>query len=316
VGVPVRGGAPFLAETLRSIQAQTHHDLEVEISLDGPDPAAEEQCRSFLKDGRFRLTRHPARRGWVDNVNWLVSQVRSPYWCYQPQDDLMHPRYLETLLEAIEARPEAAVSYSDIEAFGKLETTLTQPSVTGRPVARQLALLAVHHSAVAFRGLTRADALRRAGGVQHNQASDFSADTSFMAALARFGELHRVPRTLYSKRYHDDNVHLGWLAWTLEKRVQAWAVHCADMLEQAMLVEATAEERRLLWLASAGRLTSPLASSYVSRNELSDRVRQALLDRFLGEAIDSIEVDVPALLELPWTRVRRLTEMFSLRPDG
>ena len=77
-----------------------------------------------------------------------------------------------------------------------------------------------------------------------------------MAAMARWGELRRVPVTLYRKRYHPDNEHMKWFGWPVEKRVKAWIVHCAAMLEQAMLVEATAQERRLLWLAAIGRLTS------------------------------------------------------------
>jgi hypothetical protein len=60
-----------------------------------------------------------------------------------------------------------------------------------------------------------------------------------MAAMARWGELRRVPVTLYRKRYHPDNEHMKWFGWPVEKRVKAWIVHCAAMLEQAMLVEAT-----------------------------------------------------------------------------
>lgn len=177
VGVPVYRGAPFLAEALASIRAQTHHDLTVIISLDGPDRASEEAARPFLEDARFRLVIHPRRRGWVENLNWLLSQVDSPYWCYQPQDDLLEPRYLEVLLEEARARPEAAVTYCDIRAFGELETTIVQPSVTGGPATRQLTLLHHHHSAVAFRGLTRAEALRVAGPARHNAVEDFSVDT-------------------------------------------------------------------------------------------------------------------------------------------
>lgn len=148
------------------------------------------------------------------------------------------------LLAHSEATPEAAASYCDITGFGDRETTITQPSVTGPAAGRQLALLHHHHSAVAFQGLTRTDAVRRAGGVRRNAVEDFSADTTFMAAIARAGELHRVPRALYRKRYHARNAHVEWSAWPLEKRAHGGVVHCADMLEQAILAGATLEERR------------------------------------------------------------------------
>jgi hypothetical protein len=125
--------------------------------------------------------------------------------------------------------------------------------VTGEPVARQLSLLLGHHSAVAFRGLTRVEALRDAR-IRRNPVDDFSADTAWMAAAACAGELHRVPGELYRKRYHAANVHTTWARWPPERRSRAWVVHCADMLEAAMAVEATAGERWLLWLGAVERL--------------------------------------------------------------
>src|SRR2546422_8779875 len=95
IGVPVYRGELFLEETLWSIQNQTHRDIEVIISLDGPDPASKEICLPFLKDGRFRLVVQPQNLGWVGNINWLMSRVESPYWCYHQQDDLIDPRYIE-----------------------------------------------------------------------------------------------------------------------------------------------------------------------------------------------------------------------------
>ena len=55
LGVPAYRGEAFIADTLASVQAQTHRDLEVLVSVDGPDPATEEACRPFLADPRFRL---------------------------------------------------------------------------------------------------------------------------------------------------------------------------------------------------------------------------------------------------------------------
>lgn len=174
LGVPVFRGQDFAAETLRSIQAQTHRDLRVIISVDGPDPASEEACRPFLADSRFRLVVQPENLGWVRNISWLMDQVETPFWCYQQQDDLLDPRYLETLVEHARRAPEASVVYCDIETFGDLEATITQSSLTGTPFVRQMTQLVERHSAVAFRGLTRVEALRHTGGVRPNEADDFS----------------------------------------------------------------------------------------------------------------------------------------------
>ena len=109
VGVPIYRGAAFLAETLQSIQASTHRDLEVIMSLDGPDPVCAEICTPFLGDSRFRLTVQPERLGWVGNLNWLMKQAAGDYWYFHQQDDLTDPTYVSRLLERARAHPEAAL---------------------------------------------------------------------------------------------------------------------------------------------------------------------------------------------------------------
>lgn len=317
LGVPVYRGELFVEETLRSIQMQTHQDIEVIISLDGPDPASEELCTPFLKDPRFRLTIQPKRLGWVGNINWLMSQVETPYWCYMQQDDLIDPRYLEVLIDYAQQTPEAAVVYCDIVTFGQRQNLrIVQPSVTGGPSARQLALLYGHHSAVAFRGLTRLEALRHSGELRPNEVESFSAETTWMAAVARWGELRRVPGELYRKRYHDENVHTKWSTWPAEKRARAWVVHCADMLEQAMLVQATAQERRLLWLAAVGRLVSPrTASGYLPVSDLTSVERVSLLDAFFERVQTARTMDIPGLLETNWKDIQQWTRGFYWLPS-
>jgi glycosyltransferase involved in cell wall biosynthesis len=309
LGVPVYRGERFIEETLRSIQSQTHANIEVIVSLDGPDARAEALCAPFLSDPRFRLVVQPRRLGWVGNIAWLMSQVRTPWWCYQQQDDLLDPRYLDVLLEHARDAPEAAVVYCDIEAFGEYRATIVQSSVTGSAAARQLALLYEHHAAVAFRGLTRAAAL--ANGIPPNEIDNFACETAWMAAMARCGELRRVPVTLYRKRYHDDNEHMKWNRWPLEKRIKAWTVHCAAMLEQAMLVDATAHERRLLWLAAAARLTSPrTAARHLPVADLGATGRAMMLHSFFDDVRAVRGIDVATLLEASWEEIRRWTIAF------
>ena len=311
-GVPVYRGERFIEETLRSIQAQSHPHFEVIISLDGPDARVEALCAPFLSDPRFRLTVQPCRLGWVGNITWLMSQVRTPWWCYQQQDDLLDPRYLDVLLAHARDAPEAAVVYCDIEAFGEYRATIVQSSVTGSAAARQLALLYEHHAAVAFRGLTRAEAL--ANGIPPNEVDNFACETAWMASMARWGELRRVPATLYRKRYHDDNEHMKWDGWPLEKRINAWVVHCAAMLEQAMLVDASANERRLLWLAAVGRLTSPrTAARHLPVADLSAFRRALMLQSFFDNVQVVRGIDVAVLLEASWDEIRHWTTAFYAR---
>jgi hypothetical protein len=309
VGIPVYRGELFIEDTLRSIQNQTHHNIKVIISLDGPQPESERLCRPFLEDSRFHLVVQPERLGWVGNTNYLMAQVETPYWYWHPQDDLVDPRFLEVLVEHAERSPEVAIAYSDIRCFGLRSEMWIAPSVAGDAIARQLLLLREHLWAVAFHGLTRAQALRYSGGIQANGVGTFAADTVWMAAAARWGELRRIPVDLYQKRFHSENESMRWATWPAEKRRESWIAHCADMLEQAMLVQATAHERHLLWLATLGRLVSPQWIPWfhtVATLTLAEQV--ALLDSFFEYLRTSRVMDLPAWLGESWDEIRHGSE--------
>jgi len=314
VGLPVYRGESFIEEALQTLQRQTYPHFKAVISLDGPDAGCEELCRPFLSDSRFQLFVQPERLGWVGNLNWLMAHTETPWWMYHQQDDVLDPHCLNVLMEHARKAPEAAVVYGDIEAFGSYSGTFVQTSVTGTAQARQLALLYEHQAGVAFRGLTRSDAL--AGGIPHNEVDDFAAEIVWMAVAARFGELRRVPQTLSRKRYHDDNVHTKWDLWPVEKRIKAWTLHCAAMLGQAMLVEAAASDRRLLWLAAVGRLTSlRTAARYIPIAAMGAPERAALLDAFFDCVRTTKGIDITALLDARWDDVCEWTTAFVERRE-
>jgi hypothetical protein len=302
VGVPVWHGGRFLEESLRSIQNQSHQNLTILISIDGSDPESERVCRPFLQDSRFQLVIQPQRLGWVGNTNYLISRVETPWWIWHPQDDVLDPRCIEVLLHHAGENPVAAAIFCDIACFGLRDDALIQSSVTGDVVQRQLALIREHLPAVAFRGLTRLEALRFCGQMPTSAVDSFGLDAVWMAALARWGELIRVPAALYRKRFHTQSEHARWAEWTFEQRWQVWIAHCADMLAQAVLVPATAVDRHTLWLATLDRLTAPgWLNSFLRGDSAAAPVDSSSLLRLFIEYLRRVRgMDVPAWLEDPW----------------
>jgi GT2 family glycosyltransferase len=317
VGVPVYKGQDYVHQALQSIQAQTHADLEVLISIDGADPVCEDLCRPFLSDPRFQVTVQPERLGWVDNINWLIAHAQGDYWYFHQQDDLTEPTYVEALVEAMRRNPAAALVYSDLVPMGRITEPFEQPaSVTGAtPFLRQLTMLHEQYPAFAFRGLTRREALRAAGPIPRNDIKDFAADISWLAAVALSGELLHVPLPLYRKRYHDQNTESGWWAWGRETRLHAWSRHTVNMLEQALRVDGSAEELRLLFIAAVERLTSPRAARFfLPVHELTASERSALLDEFLAYARASRVHDIPVLLDMSWRDIEEMSRAFRWVP--
>lgn len=308
IGVPVYKGQDYLAETLKSIQSQSYKNLNVLISLDGPNPRCEEICHPFLKDSRFQLIVQPKQLGWVKHINWLMSQAKTPFWYCHPQDDLVSSEYVQVLLSAAEKMPNTAVTYCDIKTFGNKKRKIIRPSVLGNPVVRQLQILLFHQAAVAFRGLTRVEALRNVDNIQANEVDSYSSDTVWLAALARWGNLQRIPKVMYYKRYHSNNEHIKWTTWPKEKIIKAWTIHCLDMLEQAMLVEANYLEKELFWWATTIRLYSKSFGFFSIANfTSSDRIK--LFEDFLYYARSRRNIEIPNRLNKLESFVHKIKEV-------
>lgn len=310
IGIPIHRGESFLEESLTSVRDQTYADFAAIMSLDGPDPECEEICRKFLGDSRFRLVVQPERLGWMPHTNWLMSQVQTEFWHLQEQDDIIEADFLETLVHYAVDHPDAAIAYSDLRTFGTTDTHMEMSPVLGSPMTRQMKLIHEHFPGVAPLGLIRTEALRLSGGLQGSEFENFAADTALMSGLARWGELHRVPMELYRKRVHGTNTHATWWEWPMERRFQAWQAHCLEMLRQALLADATVQERRLLWLAVIDRLLSRrTASSFLPDAELTPAERTEWLESFMSRA-RSASIDIPRLLDASWDEIESWTRRF------
>ncbi len=230
--VPVFNASTVLAETLRSIQTQTFENFCVSISVDAGHDHSAAIGQAFVEDKRFVLSEQPERLGWVDNCNWLISRVRTPFFCIIPHDDLLEPNYLARLIATAESYPRAAVVYSDLSKFGERQIeSLAQPAITGHPFTRALTFLVEHYNAVAFRGLVRTASPARACLLEHNPFDDFAEDTIWLMKLAMQGDLIRVPEPLYRKRITNSSARRQWPPRSKDKELHfaAWAHHCFEL---------------------------------------------------------------------------------------
>jgi GT2 family glycosyltransferase len=311
IGVPIYRGELYLEETLNSIQRQTYKSFDVIMSLDTPDPVCEAICAKFIGDPRFKLVVQPQRLGWVGNINWLISHVTNEYWYYHQQDDLTEGTYLEILLDHAQRHSSAALVYCDIRPIGRIEgPSFSSPSVLGAtPYTRVMTLLHEHFPAFAFRGLTRSQALKGAGPIGVNDVDCLGVDITWLTGIARSGELHRVPLTLYNKRYHNLNTESRWWTLSREDQLRSWSRHCIDMLGQALQVRSSPEQARLLWSAAVARLTIPEAAGhYLKIDDLALQDRTNLLESFLSQAISTYGKSLTVWLDADWDAVVRWTK--------
>jgi GT2 family glycosyltransferase len=233
VGVPAFRGARFIAETLRSIQAQAFDAFRVLIAVDNGDVETAEACRPFLRDSRFSLVVHDRQLGWAANINWLMGQVGEEFFCYWQQDDLASPDYLLELARHADSHASAVCVYSDIQWFGSEASRMTCPSLTGFPVNRALYFFETLNG-TPFRGLIRRAAIERIGPIRLTEYESAFEELVWLARLGREGTLLRVTKPLYFKRKHDESVHVKWYERDTPWKRAVWIEFGIGMLEAIM----------------------------------------------------------------------------------
>lgn len=103
--VPAFNATEWIAQTLESIQAQTHAATEVLVADDAStDDTARIIAEFAARDTRIRHLRLPANSGGPAGPrNFALAQARTTWVAFCDADDLWHPQKLELQLRVAEA---------------------------------------------------------------------------------------------------------------------------------------------------------------------------------------------------------------------
>lgn len=125
--VPTYNRAPFVEETLQSVLGQTFTDYELIVSDDCSTDGTLEILRQYRArhPDRIRLLEADENQGVASNVNRLLDEASGKYIAYLDSDDVWLPEKLSVQTTYMEARPECAMSFHDVDTFD---------STTGRSV--------------------------------------------------------------------------------------------------------------------------------------------------------------------------------------
>lgn len=116
--VPVYKGVRFLKEALESVRAQTFADWECLCVDDGSrDGSAVLLDELAAAEPRFRVF-HRENGGTSVARNFALGQARGRYIAFLDEDDVYHPRMLETL-HAVAERTQADVTGCEFLKFGE-----------------------------------------------------------------------------------------------------------------------------------------------------------------------------------------------------
>jgi glycosyltransferase involved in cell wall biosynthesis len=227
IGLPVRNGARFLAETLDSLLSQTLEDFELIISDNASEDGTWEICQAYAhRDRRIRLLRNQRNLGAAANYNTVFLHARGRYFKWAAHDDVCAPPFLERCVEALESRPEIVLAYT--------RTALVDGEGRPLPTGEARARVDDPDPRVRFRdclspmklwqnpifGVIRRECLARTPLI----GAFLASDRCLVAELSLMGPFHEVPEVLFYRRKHAGNIgsrpsHLGFYDPRLEGRI-------------------------------------------------------------------------------------------------
>lgn len=104
--LPVHNGAPFLTQSIESIQAQTEQSWRLWVLDDGSTDKSARIAKNFAeKDSRIRLVCYPAR-GLIATLNAGLKLCRAPFVARQDADDISLPHRFAVELDYLRNNPK------------------------------------------------------------------------------------------------------------------------------------------------------------------------------------------------------------------
>jgi glycosyltransferase involved in cell wall biosynthesis len=199
--LPIYNAERFLAEAIRSIQAQTYPDFLVIAVLDGCTDRSEEILMD-LKDNRFEVVKKERNEGVVAASNLVIAKTQTLLGGRMDADDVMHPQRLEKQVHYMSSHPEIDVLgtwFDYIDAEGRKVKDAFPFPATHEELRQAFRIRnSIGGPTVAF----RTERLRAIGGYE-NQESHAEDLTLWLKCLANGFRLANLPEVLHHYRLSD-----------------------------------------------------------------------------------------------------------------
>ena len=143
--LPVYNGGEYLKKSLQSVLKQGFHNFEILIIDDCSTDGSLEYLQSITAP-RISLFKNEQNRGLFFNLNFLISQSKSPLIKLWAQDDIMYPQCLGRFVAFHEQYPEIGFSYSGRDIIDEEGNIKSNDTVDNTPTIISTAL----HSKIAY----------------------------------------------------------------------------------------------------------------------------------------------------------------------
>jgi glycosyltransferase involved in cell wall biosynthesis len=197
----------YVGEAIASLLEQTYADFELVILDDcSTDRTPEIVERLTRADPRVRFVRNERRMGYGANYLRTFAHARTDnrYWAWAAGHDRHHPTWLQKMVEALLANPDAVLAYPltvRISEVGERYSGYPSPrfQTAGMDLRARIAALRDSHYRMGdmIYGLFRVDALKKAGIFPQV----LLPDVFLIWRLAQYGQFVQVPEELWFRRF-------------------------------------------------------------------------------------------------------------------
>jgi len=223
VMMPAYNAEATIAESVRSVLAQTEPRLELIVVDDGSDVPVTNVLET-IRDPRLRIVRHDRNRGPSAARNTALAAARAPLVSQLDADDLWEPDYLESVLPRFD-EPDVGLVYTNATILGHPtghDTYIFDPEP--HPIDR-FPKLAEQNPVPALTATMRKEAVSSVGGYARRLwlAQDYHLYLKLAAAgwrfayvdrkLARFRWPEPTRGRTYDRRRHERYELAMWLAF-------------------------------------------------------------------------------------------------------
>lgn len=252
VAVVTYNQVEFLRECLDAILAQDYPELEIVVADDGSPDATPELVRDYQRrhPGRIVPLLSPINRGITANQNAALFACTGKYIAWMAGDDLMLPGKIARQVALMEAEPEVAICYHDLEVFDSdTGRTLRRHSDVDRPREGDIRTLVRHG---AFNGAV-SNMVRRSCSPPDGFdpripiASDW---LYYVECLWSGGRIRYLPEVLGRHRRHANNTTTGSVRRPSLREIQDHLFSCESILSRAPHLRRDVDARRAYMLQS------------------------------------------------------------------
>lgn len=208
IGITTYDRVELLKETITSILNQSFQDFFILISNDNPQRNLIISDLGLDEDSRIKISNQLINLGETENLNWLLDNTISNYFTWLADDDVLHPKFLEVMIDELTKDSTRLVIYSDychgsnvIPSFFELSEIKESKTYNTREFIEMYSTRKI--SLIGCYGLFHTDELRKIGGFKQ-LGSGFSpgSDTLIPIQLSQNTKIGYVESALIFLRTH------------------------------------------------------------------------------------------------------------------